>query len=92
MRFSNILRLSALFSTVAVQVTAAQFNVTVGGPGGIKFSPEFVVSDVEYSGVWPPLKRRFPDCPSGRCCGLHLPTEKPHRHPVYFRQPLPAQR
>lgn len=57
MRFSNILRLSALFSTVAVQVTAAQFNVTVGG-SGIKFTPEFVVSDVEYSGVWPPLKRR----------------------------------
>jgi len=44
MRFSNILRLSALFSTVAVQVTAAQFNVTVGGPGGVKFTPEFVTA------------------------------------------------
>jgi plastocyanin len=44
MRFSNILRLSTLFAIAAVQVTAAQFNVTVGGSGGLLFTPEFVTA------------------------------------------------
>jgi plastocyanin len=43
MRFSNILRLSTLFATAAVQVTAAQFNVTVGG-SGLTYTPEFVTA------------------------------------------------
>jgi len=42
MRFSNVLKLSALFATAAVQVTAAEFNVTVGGSAGLVFTPEFV--------------------------------------------------
>lgn len=44
MHFSSILGLSTLFATAAVQVTAAQFNVTVGGSAGLVFTPEFVVS------------------------------------------------
>jgi plastocyanin len=46
MRLFNILRLSALFATVAVQVTAVQLNVTVGGPGIISYSPQFVTANV----------------------------------------------
>lgn len=42
MRLSQISKLSALFATVAVQVTAVQFNVTVGGSTGLVFTPEFV--------------------------------------------------
>ena len=49
MHFSNILRLSALFATVAVQVTAVEYNVTVGGSAGLVFTPESVVSDTRCS-------------------------------------------
>jgi len=43
MRFSNILKLSALFAAAAVQVTAVQINVTVGG-SSITFTPESVTA------------------------------------------------
>ena len=46
---SNIFRLFALIATAAVQVTAIQYNVTVGGSAGLVFTPEFVVSDVQCS-------------------------------------------
>lgn len=49
MRFSNVFGLSALFATTAVQVTAVQYNVTVGGAAGLMYTPEFVVSDVQRS-------------------------------------------
>jgi len=49
MHFSVISRLSAFFAAVAVQVTAVQFNVTVGGSAGLVFTPEFVVSDIQCS-------------------------------------------
>ena len=43
MLFSNLLKLSAFLATAAVQVTAAQFNVTVGGSAGLVFTPQSVV-------------------------------------------------
>ena len=49
MHFSNFFAYSAIFATAVVQVTAAQFNVTVGGTAGLVFTPEFVVSDVQCS-------------------------------------------
>jgi len=49
MRFSDFLKLSALFATAAVQVTATEFNVTVGGTAGLVFTPEFVVSGTQHS-------------------------------------------
>ncbi|KAF9653853.1 hypothetical protein BDM02DRAFT_1091735 [Thelephora ganbajun] len=42
MRFSNVFRLSTLLATAAVQVTAVEYNVTVGGSAGLVFTPEFV--------------------------------------------------
>jgi plastocyanin len=42
MHFSTIFKLSALLTTAAVQVTAAQFNVTVGGSAGLVFTPNSV--------------------------------------------------
>lgn len=53
MRASNLFTLSALFATAAVQVTAAQYDVVVGGSAGLVFTPEFVVSDVQCSGHSP---------------------------------------
>lgn len=47
MRFSNILGFSALFATFAVQVTAVEYNVTVGGSAGLAFTPESVVGDIQ---------------------------------------------
>jgi len=44
MRFSNAFGLSALFATTAVQVTAVQYNVTVGGSAGLMYTPEFVTA------------------------------------------------
>jgi len=44
MRFSNVFGFSAFFATAVVQVTAAQFNVTVGGSAGLVFTPEFVTA------------------------------------------------
>jgi len=49
MRFSDLFKLSALFATAAVQVTAVEFNVTVGGSAGLVFAPEFVVSEARCS-------------------------------------------
>lgn len=48
MHFSTIFKLSALLSTAAVQVTAAQFNVTVGGSAGLVFTPNYVVRVDQY--------------------------------------------
>lgn len=42
MHFSTIFKLSAFLATAAVQVTAAQFNVTVGGSSGLVFTPQSV--------------------------------------------------
>jgi len=47
MVLSKVFRLSALFATVAVQVTAIEHNVIVGGSTGLVFTPEFVVSDFQ---------------------------------------------
>lgn len=47
MHFSSFFQLSALLATAVVQVTAAQFNVTVGGAAGLVYTPSSVVSDVE---------------------------------------------
>jgi len=46
---SNVFRLFALIASAAVQVTALQYNVTVGGSAGLVFTPEFLVSDVQCS-------------------------------------------
>jgi plastocyanin len=39
---SNVFKLFALLATAAVQVTAVQYNVTVGGSAGLVYTPEFV--------------------------------------------------
>jgi len=49
MRFSNVFGLSTFLATAAVQVTAVQHNVTVGGSAGLVYTPEFVVSDIQCS-------------------------------------------
>ena len=46
---SNVFKLFALLATAAVQVTAVQYNVTVGGSDGLVYTPEFVVSDIQCS-------------------------------------------
>ena len=46
---SNVFKLFTLIAAAAVQVTALQYNVTVGGSAGLVFTPEFVVSDVQCS-------------------------------------------
>lgn len=43
MQFSTFFKLSAFLATAAVQVTAAQFNVTVGGPS-LVFTPQSVTA------------------------------------------------
>jgi hypothetical protein len=88
---SNIFRLSAIFAAAAVQVTAVQFNVTVGGSAGLVYTPEFVVSNIKRSDQ-ALAQRTFAERTTRRHCGLHLPAEEPHRHTVYFCQPLPAYR
>ena len=49
MHFSTFLKLSTLIATVTVRVTAAQFNVTVGGAAGLVYTPQFVVSTLRLS-------------------------------------------
>jgi len=44
MHFSNFLKFSAFLATAAVQVTAVDHNVTVGGSAGNIFTPEFVTA------------------------------------------------
>jgi len=44
MRFSNVFGLSVFFATAVVQVTAVQYNVTVGGSAGLVYTPEFVTA------------------------------------------------
>jgi len=42
MHFSTILKFSTVLATAAVQVTAIQHNVTVGGVTGLVFTPQFL--------------------------------------------------
>jgi hypothetical protein len=91
MHFSTIFKLSALLSTAAVQVTAAQFNVTVGGSAGLMFTPQTVVRDVQCfcAAV---AEIAFIGRTTGRYDLFHLSAKEPHCHSVHLRQPMPTFR
>lgn len=69
---------------------AATFNVVVGGPGILKYNPEFVVSAVVHlSWRLAELPLILDCCPRGRC-SLHFQAEKSHCNPIHFCEPVPA--
>lgn len=77
---------ASLLSLVAARYAlGAQFNVTVGGPGVLKYDPPFVVRvDLirrhELAGL---IALNITDCCRRRHSALHIQAEEPHSHAVH---------
>lgn len=83
------LSLVTLLLAVVPVSRAAQFNVTVGGPGKLVFDPEFVVRSLSPYAEnatdegFERLERR-----TRRRCYLHLQTSEPHSFTINIRRSL----
>lgn len=90
--FAKSTAIAALLALAAPITRGAVHNVTVGGPGILKYDPEFVVST--FSGLSYNNARLLiellVECGPGRPDHLHLPAEEPHRDAVFAQLALRA--
>lgn len=89
--FAKFTAIAALLALAAPITRGAVHNVTVGGPGILKYDPEFVVSttfpDLEVTTSLTELRA---ECGSRRPDHLHLPAEEPHGDAVFAQRALRA--
>ncbi len=90
--FAKLTAIAALFALAAPVTRGAVHNVTVGGPGILKYDPEFIVSapDDLLRNTTSLLTRLRIECRPRRPDHLHLPAEEPHSDAVFAERALRA--
>lgn len=87
MKFFSAVAGVALLSLAAIPVRGAVHSVTVGGPGILQYTPQFVVSFaiVHQDGL---AAHDRLDCRPGRYSRFHVQAEKPHCYTIYTCEPM----